>query len=129
MVALFSVCMYNLINYMYVYDIFLFQVFPSNNPLDKRDFNPIDYINELFPSEQVGRVLMSQTHTLLHQSHVFLQVYFWPAKLLLHTLTPPPPPPHTHTHAHSCTSSHTHTHSCTHNLTHTHVPYNSLLQE
>ncbi len=28
------------------------QVFPSSNPLDKRDFNPVEYINELFPSEQ-----------------------------------------------------------------------------
>ena len=29
------------------------QVYPSSNPLDQKDFNPIDYINELFPSEQV----------------------------------------------------------------------------
>ncbi|XP_064392979.1 vacuolar protein sorting-associated protein 53 homolog [Halichondria panicea] len=28
------------------------EVFPSSNPLDKRDFNPVEYINELFPSEQ-----------------------------------------------------------------------------
>ena len=29
------------------------QVYSSSNPLDQKDFNPIDYINELFPSEQV----------------------------------------------------------------------------
>ena len=36
--------------------LFSTQVCPSNNPLDKKDFNPIDYINELFPNEQVGTV-------------------------------------------------------------------------
>ena len=30
------------------------QVYPSSNPLDQKDFSPIDYINELFPSEQVN---------------------------------------------------------------------------
>jgi hypothetical protein len=29
------------------------QVCPSKSPLDRKDFNPIDYINELFPNEQV----------------------------------------------------------------------------
>jgi len=29
-----------------------FQVFPSDDPLDKADFNPIEYINNLFPTEQ-----------------------------------------------------------------------------
>ena len=28
------------------------QVFPSEDPLDKADFNPTDYINNLFPTEQ-----------------------------------------------------------------------------
>ncbi|XP_005102675.1 vacuolar protein sorting-associated protein 53 homolog [Aplysia californica] len=28
------------------------QVLPSNDPLDKPDFNPVDYINTLFPTEQ-----------------------------------------------------------------------------
>lgn len=28
------------------------QVFPSQDPLDRGDFNPIDYINNLFPTEQ-----------------------------------------------------------------------------
>ena len=32
---------------------FVLKVCPSTNPLDKKDFNPIDYINELFPNEQV----------------------------------------------------------------------------
>ena len=29
------------------------QVCPSSDPLDSKDFNPIDYINQLFPTEQV----------------------------------------------------------------------------
>lgn len=29
------------------------KVFPSDDPMDKRDFDPVKYINELFPSEQV----------------------------------------------------------------------------
>jgi len=29
-----------------------FQVFPSDDPLDKADFNAVDYINNLFPTEQ-----------------------------------------------------------------------------
>lgn len=28
------------------------QILPSNDPLDKPDFDPIDYINNLFPTEQ-----------------------------------------------------------------------------
>lgn len=28
------------------------QVLPSNDPLDSPDFNPVDYINTLFPTEQ-----------------------------------------------------------------------------
>lgn len=28
------------------------QVFPSEDPLDKADFNAVDYINNLFPTEQ-----------------------------------------------------------------------------
>ena len=35
------------------------QVYPSSNPLDQKDFNPIDYINELYPSEQVCHVVYS----------------------------------------------------------------------
>ncbi len=27
-------------------------MFPSSNPLDARDFDPIEYINALFPTEQ-----------------------------------------------------------------------------
>ena len=29
-----------------------FQVIPSNDPLDRPDFNPVEYINTLFPTEQ-----------------------------------------------------------------------------
>jgi hypothetical protein len=31
---------------------FPFQVLPSNDPLDQPDFNAVDYINSLFPTEQ-----------------------------------------------------------------------------
>lgn len=38
-----------------------FQVFPSQDPLDKADFNAVDYINNLFPTEQslsnIGEVI------------------------------------------------------------------------
>ena len=30
-----------------------FQVISGNDPLDSKDFNPVDYINTLFPTEQV----------------------------------------------------------------------------
>ena len=33
--------------------LFVWQVCPSSDPLDSKDFNPIDYINQLFPTEQV----------------------------------------------------------------------------
>ena len=29
------------------------QVFKSDDPLDSKDFNPVDYINSIFPTEQV----------------------------------------------------------------------------
>lgn len=32
------------------------QVCPSSDPLDSKDFNHIDYINQLFPTEQVRLV-------------------------------------------------------------------------
>lgn len=28
------------------------QVFPSEDPLDEKDFSTVDYINKLFPTEQ-----------------------------------------------------------------------------
>ena len=30
------------------------QVFKSDDPLDSKDFNPVDYINSIFPTEQVN---------------------------------------------------------------------------
>lgn len=30
-----------------------FKVFPSQDPLDRVDFNAVEYINTLFPTEQV----------------------------------------------------------------------------
>ncbi len=35
---------------------FTIQVLPSQDPLDSPDFNPVDYINQLFPTEQVGGI-------------------------------------------------------------------------
>ena len=32
--------------------VILLQVFPSQDPLDRADFNAVDYINNLFPTEQ-----------------------------------------------------------------------------
>lgn len=37
---------HNIMNYEHI------QVVPSDDPLDVADFNPIDYINSLFPTEQ-----------------------------------------------------------------------------
>ncbi len=37
---------------MSFFPLLFLQVFPSSNPLDRRDFDPIAYINALFPSEQ-----------------------------------------------------------------------------
>ena len=31
---------------------YIFQVIPSSDPLDKPDFNAVEYINTLFPTEQ-----------------------------------------------------------------------------
>lgn len=31
----------------------VFKVFPSQDPLDRVDFNAVEYINTLFPTEQV----------------------------------------------------------------------------
>ena len=37
-------------NYQFI--IIGLQVLPSDDPLDRPDFNPVDYINSLFPTEQ-----------------------------------------------------------------------------
>ena len=55
-------CQYNIIFvmidiyiYIYIYNCFsyYFKVISGTDPLDGKDFNPIDYINALFPTEQV----------------------------------------------------------------------------
>ena len=51
------------------------QVCPSSDPLDSKDFNHIDYINQLFPTEQVGLVCLV--------SRVALSVAFDPLPSLL----------------------------------------------
>ena len=38
---------------IYNYCIYQYQVFKSDDPLDSKDFNPVDYINAIFPTEQV----------------------------------------------------------------------------
>lgn len=36
---------------------FSLQVVTGNDPLDSKDFNPVDYINTLFPTEQVNEIM------------------------------------------------------------------------
>lgn len=46
------------------------QVFPSQDPLDRADFNAVEYINALFPTEQVSNALNTLRiyfHTFYHQ--------------------------------------------------------------
>ncbi|NP_001351667.1 vacuolar protein sorting-associated protein 53 homolog isoform 2 [Mus musculus] len=42
------------------------QVFPSQDPLDQADFNAVEYINTLFPTEQVTNDL-----NLFLRTHLF----------------------------------------------------------
>lgn len=47
-----------------------FQVFPSQDPLDRADFNAVEYINALFPTEQVSNApntLRLCFHTFYYQ--------------------------------------------------------------
>lgn len=39
------------------------QVFPSQDPLDRADFNAVEYINALFPTEQVSNAPNTLSHT------------------------------------------------------------------
>ena len=45
------------------------EVFPSSDPLDASDFSPVNYINELFPTEQsltnLVRIRNKSTNLLL----------------------------------------------------------------
>lgn len=46
------------------------QVFPSQDPLDRADFNAVEYINALFPTEQVSHalnILRLYFHTFYYQ--------------------------------------------------------------
>ena len=43
------------------------QVCPTSDPLDSKDFDPIDYINQLFPTEQVSTSPHTHTHTHTHR--------------------------------------------------------------
>ncbi|XP_029401647.1 vacuolar protein sorting-associated protein 53 homolog isoform X3 [Mus pahari] len=43
------------------------QVFPSQDPLDQADFNAVEYINTLFPTEQV-----TNDPNLFLETHLFL---------------------------------------------------------
>lgn len=46
------------------------QVFPSQDPLDRADFNAVEYINALFPTEQVSdapSTLRLYFHTFYYQ--------------------------------------------------------------
>lgn len=48
---------------------FSFKVFPSQDPLDRADFNAVEYINTLFPTEQV------QTHTFRHTGEMHSELF------------------------------------------------------
>ena len=37
---------------LYFFQAAIAEVFPSSDPLDAPDFSPVNYINELFPTEQ-----------------------------------------------------------------------------
>lgn len=50
-----------------------FQVFESDDPLDSKDFNPVDYINAVFPTEQVTIVIVK----LLYNNFTWL-ILRWP---------------------------------------------------
>ena len=54
------------------YIIFFFQVFESDDPLDSKDFNPVDYINTVFPTEQVTIIILK-----LHNNFICL-ILTWP---------------------------------------------------
>lgn len=50
---------YTLNNFIYSSPSLYFKVFPSQDPLDRADFNAVEYINTLFPTEQVSPVIVS----------------------------------------------------------------------
>jgi hypothetical protein len=42
----------NRLFYPFFFQAAIAEVFPSSDPLDAPDFSPVNYINELFPTEQ-----------------------------------------------------------------------------
>ena len=62
------------------------QVYPSSNPLDQKDFNPIDYINELFPSEQVQLWVKLLSMSLIQDHTHLLHACGTPNSLISHSM-------------------------------------------
>lgn len=63
--------------------LLIFQVLPSTDPLDHPDFNAVDYINKLFPTEQslsnidevTGRMKMKIRFVNEHNFIYFIDFY------------------------------------------------------
>lgn len=56
------------VNYDLMTDQYLLcvhKVFPSQDPLDRADFNAVEYINTLFPTEQV------RSHGVCHTTDIY----------------------------------------------------------
>ena len=49
-------------------NIHIIQVYPSSDPLDVIEFDPVDYINKLFPTEQVCDMYLVQLSHILSLS-------------------------------------------------------------
>ena len=50
-------------------NLILLQIITGNDPLDRKDFNPVNYINTLFPTEQVSLIIC-----ILNDSYHFLLI-------------------------------------------------------
>ena len=48
------------------------KVITGNDPLDSKDFNPVDYINTLFPTEQVNKSFESYKIIIFANFAIFL---------------------------------------------------------
>ena len=48
------------------------QVHPSDDPLDSPDFDPTDFVNRVFPNEQVGLYLSPTLSSPPYSSHLHL---------------------------------------------------------
>ena len=58
-------------------DFSLLQVLPSDDPLDRPDFNPVDYINSLFPTEQSLSNIDDVVGKIRHKIRLVFQTVFF----------------------------------------------------